>query len=252
MRIRAAIGLVLFVPYISLVGVVLVVILVADAIARTPLSKRYDHVNGLITTGAHYCWIWAKPLLNIREDVELPPEWFTRKDSMLVLFTHKKSMDALIIPDLFWRGGRQVRLIVKDALLGAPIVGQLLRAAGAVGLRRNDKAHDESRIKELIERSRQDNADILLAPEGTRVDSNQVGRPKLGGFTWIREGLPEQSIVMIKLTWHGATAGKTIFGVTSVCNSTVRVKGMFFERIEGEPGQWLINLYEQLAKETDE
>jgi 1-acyl-sn-glycerol-3-phosphate acyltransferase len=251
MKLRAALGLILFVPYISLVGLALCVIVPVDFLLRTPLSKRYDHVNYLITLGGHCCWLWFRPLLSITEEIDLPPEWYSSKKSFLVLFTHKKIADAVIMPDIFWRGGRQVRFIVKKEILDAPIIGQLLRAGGAVGLSRNDKEFDRAQIKKLTERARDDNADILLAPEGTRHDEEGVGEPKPGGFAWIREDLPNQPIVVISLKYRNARRGRKIFDISAVGGATACIKGTYYETIEGDPVEWLRALYRDLASSKE-
>jgi 1-acyl-sn-glycerol-3-phosphate acyltransferase len=251
MKLRGALALILFVPYISFVGLVLCVIVLVDLLLRTAPTKRYDHVNSLITLGGHCCWLWLKPLMSMKEEIDLPPEWFSRKKSFLVLFTHKKISDAVIMPDVFWRGRRQVRFIVKKEILDAPIIGQLLRAGGAVGLSRNDKRFDRAQITKLTERAKEDNADILLAPEGTRHDEEGVGEPKPGGFAWIREDLPNQPVVVLELKYRNARRGRKIFDISAVGGATICIKGTYYETIEGKPVEWLRALYRDLARSKE-
>jgi putative phosphoserine phosphatase/1-acylglycerol-3-phosphate O-acyltransferase len=109
------------------------------------------------------------------------------------IFNHQSGIDSLLMARLI---RRDVVGVAKEELRNAPVVGPLLQAAGTVFVDRGDRAKAIEAMKPAIEATRR-GLSIVIAPEGTRSKTSQVGPFKKGAFHMaMAAGVPIVPVVL--------------------------------------------------------
>lgn len=118
--------------------------------------------------------------------------WATRPAVFLI--NHQSSMVDLLVTTSILRGG--FTAVAKREAAGIPVIGKLLQLADFAFLDRSDAEQARDALAEARERLRA-GVSIVIAPEGTRSFSPQVGRFKKGAFHLaMQAGVPIVPIVI--------------------------------------------------------
>jgi 1-acyl-sn-glycerol-3-phosphate acyltransferase len=90
-----------------------------------------------------------------------------RDQPLVVVFNHTSNIDAFLVADTIWRRLRHwSQPLVKQELFDLPLLGRLVRGAGAIPVERGQGAGREAAYGAAVERLRSGGT-VLLAPEGT-------------------------------------------------------------------------------------
>jgi 1-acyl-sn-glycerol-3-phosphate acyltransferase len=173
----------------------------------------------------------------------LPQGWRGRPvRPRIYVANHRSVLDALVLPVVAWtlRNG-DVRPVVKEELVGIPLLGSLFTGAGyGVVCRRKDRPGmddeerrrlNEARMDEYYRHALEDGASVWLFPEGERFTGPKPGaaRRHVGepvgkkGFRMLCAHLPRHEVASVTLAWPATAAGKTMFESVDLCDRTVDV-----------------------------
>lgn len=109
------------------------------------------------------------------------------------VFNHQSQFDMVVLPRVL-RGG--ISAIVKKEAAANPAFGPLLRFTGATFIDRKDTAGSIAALAPVVQTLRA-GISVVIAPEGTRSYSPQVGRFKKGAFHIARQaGVPVVPVVI--------------------------------------------------------
>lgn len=165
----------------------------------------------------------------------LGPENLVARRPAVFLFNHRNNFDIFIVAALVkdnWTG------IAKKELASNPLVGPLGKLMDAAFIDRADTASAVAALAPIEEAARK-GLSILVAPEGTRLDTQSVGPFKKGAFRIaMATGLPVVPIVIRNsesvagrnsTTLHPGTVDVVVLPPVSVADWTAEDLG---ERIE--------------------
>src|SRR6478672_9611103 len=123
----------------------------------------------------------------------LGPEFLTARRPAVFLFNHRNNFDIFVVAALVkdnWTG------IAKKELETNPLVGPLGKLMDAAFIDRADTASAVAALAPIEEAARK-GLSIVVAPEGTRLDTQSVGPFKKGAFRIaMATGLPVVPIVI--------------------------------------------------------
>ncbi len=178
----------------------------------------------------------------------------TARRPAVFLFNHRNNFDVFIVAALVkdnWTG------VAKKELQGNPLIGPLGRLLDAAFIDRADTASAVAALKPLEEAARK-GLSILVAPEGTRMDTTGVGPFKKGAFRIaMATGLPIVPIVIRNsdsvagrnsMTLNPGTVDVAVLPPVSVQDWTV---SNLRERIEQVRAQYLATLADWPAAGLD-
>jgi 1-acyl-sn-glycerol-3-phosphate acyltransferase len=110
---------------------------------------------------------FLRRVLGWRVDARPPAVLPTRDQPLVVVFNHTSNVDAFLVADTIWRRLRHwSQPLVKRELFDVPLLGLLVRSAGAIPVVRAEGAGREAAYGAAVERLRAGGT-VLLAPEGT-------------------------------------------------------------------------------------
>jgi putative phosphoserine phosphatase/1-acylglycerol-3-phosphate O-acyltransferase len=139
--------------------------------------------------------VWSQLLLaasGVRLNV-IGAENLTAQRPAVFIFNHRNQVDPIIVAALVrdnWTG------VGKKELESDPIVGPLGKLLDAVFIDRDDPAAAVEALRQVEERAK-NGLSIVIAPEGTRVDTTEVGPFKKGPFRIaMAAGIPIVPIVI--------------------------------------------------------
>lgn len=183
----------------------------------------------------------------------LGEENLTKKRPAVFIFNHRNQVDPLIAGALVRDNYTGVG---KKELANDPVIGALGRALDVAFIDRDDSAAAVEALHEVEERAR-DGLSILIAPEGTRLDTTAVGPFKKGAFRMaMATGLPivpivirnaEQVASRDSITMNPGTVDVAVFPPISVADWTMtnlddriaRVRQLYLDTIADWPSDKL-------------
>ncbi|MBP7134385.1 1-acyl-sn-glycerol-3-phosphate acyltransferase [Patescibacteria group bacterium] len=137
--------------------------------------------------------------------------------SLIVIANHQSIIDILIVCTVMWRlRHTSLRWILKVSLRWTPfgIVAWLSRC-GFVRRQREKGQEDLAAVALCGKQAFQDNATVVIFPEGTRFTGKVQGsefehlrRPKQGGFRTLLAQMPEAGVLSIAIHWSGGARGE--------------------------------------------
>jgi 1-acyl-sn-glycerol-3-phosphate acyltransferase len=111
-------------------------------------------------------WLLRR-LLGWRIEARRPEVLPERGQPLVVVFNHTSNVDAFLVAHTLWRRmGRWVQPLVKAELYEVPVLGTLVRNAGAIPVTRTEGGGRVAAYAAAVDRLR-GGATILLAPEAT-------------------------------------------------------------------------------------
>ncbi len=141
--------------------------------------------------------VWGRVplwLLGVRLEVEGWKEHLQSEGPKLVLFNHVSVLDLLVLAALC---PRRPIVMYKKELGRVPGLGWALRSLGMISVDRSDHEAAIASMHEAGRRIRAEDAQVLIAPEGTRSRRGGLQRFKLGAFHMAAEtGVPVVPMVM--------------------------------------------------------
>ncbi|MFL5320056.1 MAG: 1-acyl-sn-glycerol-3-phosphate acyltransferase, partial [Myxococcaceae bacterium] len=135
----------------------------------------------------------------IYDGIEVDEEGLSRamksatKAPLVLCPSHKSHIDYLVLSYVLWNRGYQTPVVAAGANLAFPVVGPILRRAGAFFLRRSfkdDKVYGAA-FKAYVRKLIHDGIHQEFFPEGGRSRTGKLLPPKLGLFTWQVEAVLE-------------------------------------------------------------
>jgi putative phosphoserine phosphatase/1-acylglycerol-3-phosphate O-acyltransferase len=173
----------------TLVGVGTVVPVAAGAVGIGLLTRsRRRGVNFFTSTWSQLLLAASGVQLNV-----LGAENLTAERPAVFIFNHRNQADPVIVGALIRDNWVAVG---KKELQGDPIMGTLGKVLDSVFIDRDDAAAAVESLHQVEERARQ-GLSIMIAPEGTRLDTTSVGPFKKGPFRIaMAAGIPIVPIVI--------------------------------------------------------
>lgn len=105
-----------------------------------------------------------------------------RKDTskpVIFIFNHCSTLD---IPAVLMLALERFRIVIKWELQYIPFFFIIGRLTGQVFIKRSDKQHAISTLQKTYDRLRENNLNLILAPEGSRKHEGKIGPFKKGAF----------------------------------------------------------------------
>lgn len=178
-KIRSAIGVCLVLPHTALSSTLVVI---------AGLCGGYHSVTVLI----HYWALGALYLFGIRLHVT-GENYLPQKGGGIILFNHQSLFD---IPVVCASTLNNIRFGAKIELFSVPFFGAAMRASGTLPIVRENRGAVMQIYKEAQSRFEK-NILFVLAPEGTRQKTAEIGRFKKGPFQFaMNAGVPLIPVVI--------------------------------------------------------
>jgi 1-acyl-sn-glycerol-3-phosphate acyltransferase len=139
-----------------------------------------------------------------------------RRCGRVLTFNHSSTLDLFIGAALMPEGGVTV---VKRELLRVPLIGQAIWVLNVIPIDRKNRAQTTAVLERNGQRLRRERLSAVMAPEGTRSKSGELGPFKMGAFHLaIGAGVP-----VVPMVFHGAA---TLWprGRRACSRGTVRVE----------------------------
>ncbi|MFY0696784.1 MAG: 1-acyl-sn-glycerol-3-phosphate acyltransferase [Balneola sp.] len=105
-----------------------------------------------------------------------------RKDTskpVIFIFNHCSTLD---IPAVLMLALERFRIVIKWELQYIPFFFIIGRLTGQVFIKRSDKQHAIATLQKTYDRLRENNLNLILAPEGSRKHEGKIGPFKKGAF----------------------------------------------------------------------
>ena len=205
--------------------------------------------------------LWSKAMflaiakaMNCRVELHLPA-YFPRP--LIVISNHRGLLDALLLPTILRAIGlRNNRWIVKNTMRFDPVVGVSSRAMGNAFVKRNrsDVIGDFETVRQFARAAREDGANVVLFPEGTRLrakSDQQTLKPKTAGFSIACQELRDYDVLLLTLHWlprarpeweeklHKATGiAAWAFQNSMIAHGSLIVEGRL-THVPANPAAWL-------------
>ena len=190
----------------------------------------------------------------------------TKKRPAVFIFNHRNNIDPLIVASLLkdnWTG------VGKKELASDPIVGTLGRLVDTVFIDREDPKAAVEALKDAEELARK-GLSVMIAPEGTRLDTRSVGPFKKGPFRLaMGAGIPIVPVVIRNAevisardsqTLHPGTVDVVVYPPISLADWTLddlperiaEVRQIFVETLKDWPVGKVpdVTLYKPAAKKA--
>ncbi|MFA5668769.1 MAG: lysophospholipid acyltransferase family protein [Balneolaceae bacterium] len=148
--------------------------------------------------------ILGRPVLYILGiDFEVKDMRSDPSQPVVYIFNHSSTLD---IPALLSLALKRIRIVVKWELQYIPFLFIIGRLTGQVFIKRHDKEHSIATLQKALNRIKDNNLNLVLAPEGTRKHKGIIGPFKKGAFHMaLQLGYP---IVPIYFDGNGALSHK--------------------------------------------
>ena len=98
---------------------------------------------------------------------------------VVFIFNHCSTLD---IPALLSLALKRIRIVVKWEIQYIPFLFVIGRLTGQVFIKRQDKEHAIATLQKALNRIKENNLNLVLAPEGTRKHEGIIGSFKKGAF----------------------------------------------------------------------
>ena len=155
----------------------LILLLVSILVTIIVLLTFGKATNWIVKTFPRYMGIPIFYLLGI--DYHLND---LRKDTskpVIFIFNHCSTLD---IPAVLMLALERFRIVIKWELQYIPFFFIIGRLTGQVFIKRSDKEHAIATLQKTYNRLRENNLNLILAPEGSRKHEGKIGRFKKGAF----------------------------------------------------------------------
>ena len=150
-------------------------------------GSRREAVDLAITLGGEL----GSALAGVRLDVQGAEHLATRP--AVYLFNHQSQLDVLVLAKLL-RGG--VTAVAKKELANSPGFGLMFRLADVAFVDRGDPAQARKALEPAVEKLQQ-GISLVIAPEGTRSATPNLGPFKKGAFhVAMQAGVPIVPVVL--------------------------------------------------------
>ncbi|MDM8516146.1 lysophospholipid acyltransferase family protein [Desulfobacterales bacterium HSG16] len=163
--------------------------------------------------------MWAKSILLVSR-VKISPKglfWLDRSRPYIYMSNHQSHYD---IPVLYSCLDVQFRWLAKVELFKIPIFGQAMKQAGYISINRSNRQSAFESLDTAAAKIR-NGVSVLIFPEGTRSNDDNIGPYKKGGFVLaVDSGVP---IVPVVIRGTRAVLPKREFKITPG-NVTLEIK----------------------------
>ncbi len=166
--LRSVITMIFFMLILMIVSVLVSIIVIltfgkaTNWIVKT--FPRYMSVPVFYLLGIDY------QLIDLRKDTSKP---------VIFIFNHCSTLD---IPAILMLALERFRIVIKWELQYIPFFFIIGRLTGQVFIKRSDKEHAITTLQKTYDRLRQNNLNLILAPEGSRKHEGKIGPFKKGAF----------------------------------------------------------------------
>ncbi|MDG2461750.1 MAG: HAD-IB family hydrolase [Luminiphilus sp.] len=152
-------------------------------------GSRRDSVNFSISLFADT----ASALIGLDLEVRGREQLWNQRPAIF-MFNHQSNADMLIMASLI---RRDIVGVGKRELKNLPFIGSVMGAAGVVFIDRSDRKAAIDAMQPLVNAMQQERKSLVIAPEGTRAPTRNLGAFKKGGFhIAIQSGIPIVPVVI--------------------------------------------------------
>ncbi|MBO6622715.1 MAG: 1-acyl-sn-glycerol-3-phosphate acyltransferase [Balneola sp.] len=166
--VRSIITMFVFMLILLLVSVlVTIIVLLTFGKATNWIVKTFPRYMGkpiFFLLGIDY------QLNDLRKDTSKP---------VIFIFNHCSTLD---IPAVLMLALERFRIVIKWELQYIPFFFIIGRLTGQVFIKRSDKEHAIATLQKTYDRLRENNLNLILAPEGSRKHEGKIGPFKKGAF----------------------------------------------------------------------
>lgn len=227
------------------------------AVTRPPVGHARD---GL------FAWqeFWTPTLLQLfcllvglRLAYALPAE--AKRGPVIALANHRSWLDIFVLTGALHRlDSRRLMAVIKRSIANYPVLGWFalgIRCA-VVTRKKAQREEDLQRIRACARHAREDEATVVIFPEGTRntqAEERAVLDPKIGGLTAIMETLPERQVLVVVVKWPPGVRVRTLLEGATLVGATLPVEAVFVPRKDRTPSEVLsdaMNLMERRLTHT--
>lgn len=120
----------------------------------------------------------ASALIGLHLDIENEHNLWIKRPAVFV-FNHQSKADVVIIAKLL---RRNIAGIGKKEIGNIPVIGKIMEFGGTVFIDRENAANALKAMAPLVDVMRVDGKSVVIAPEGTRSITPNLGRFKKGAF----------------------------------------------------------------------
>lgn len=203
--------------------------------------RRRANAAHLAMWGARLA-VMARWFIGLRIRVRLPDNRDALPGPYIFESNHFSALDALVMPTVaVAMGARDIRWVIKRAILGYPLLGDIMDGAGyAVVWRRKDAPDmppetrqrlNDTEMDRYLRSAFEERVSIGIFPEGERFTGAKpgakrqlVGVPTAKGFRLACERLAGYPVVSITVCWPPTVSGTTVYDVEGLCDQTVDVR----------------------------
>lgn len=180
-------------------------------------SLRRQHIGRLHMFWGIFAWHYMRITMRIRTKVHHAEHF--RFKRYIVIANHRTALDHPIVNyGAAVAGVRDLRWVQKAPMRKAPVIGWVSELEGDAFLSRNQDPRDITRIKCTAKMAVDDNASVIIYPEGTRFDGvlepdspyRYVREPRVKGFQTLVESMPDTPILCVTLDWGELDGGRTL------------------------------------------
>lgn len=196
-----------------------------------PYRTRHDIVTLGATSTNFWLRLWCGVKIHV-EGAENIPE-----GPMVVLAKHQSTWETYCLQRIF----RPVSTILKKELLNIPVFGWGLNKLHPIGI---DRSNPRAAMKQIMEQGKQRLAEgnnVVIYPEGTRMDPGQQGKyARSGAALAIEAGVPVVPLAHnAGLCWPGRRFIKHPGTITVVIGEPIDTMGRSSKELTEKVRDWI-------------
>jgi 1-acyl-sn-glycerol-3-phosphate acyltransferase len=231
--LRLGLAIALFVLNMLVAGPGLYMIIYMDCIMGVGALRHRRNVQDWYLFWSFFIFSWAQHVLGITLDIQLPDDFELEILPYLWFCNHQSSLDILVLNWLAWTFGRPgFRWVSKEENRKYPFLGRSLEESGACFIDRNGGVSEFRKLGRFGTAMRQEGADIILFPEGTRFITRMIDGlfkwlldPHVFAFSACHRGFEDRPVVRVLIHWKTKATHRTMFGVGIVgAKLTIRIR----------------------------
>lgn len=197
-----------------------------------PYKTRHDIVSLAASSTNFWLRLWCGVKIDVVGTEHIPTD-----SQFVVLSKHQSTWETYHMQRLF----RPVSTILKKELLNIPIFGWGLRKLNPIGI---DRDNPRAAMKQIMAQGKERLAEgnnVVIYPEGTRVDSGQKGKyARSGAALAIAAGVPVLPLAHnAGLFWPGRRFLKFPGTIKVVIGKPIATEGLSSKELTEQVEEWI-------------
>lgn len=196
-----------------------------------PYKTRHDIVSLGASSTNFFLWLWCGVKIKVIGKENIP------EGPMVILAKHQSTWETYHLQRLF----RPVSTILKKELLDIPVFGWGLKKLHPIGI---DRSNPRAAMKQIMSQGKERLAEgnnVVIYPEGTRVDPGTKGKyARSGAALAIEAGVPIVPLAHnAGLHWPGRRFLKYPGTITVVIGEPIDTTGGNSKALTEQVEQWI-------------